>query len=212
MDNLVLINKVFGIDEDYVPDDLVICDNNENNCHKYVDPTLKPMIKKEVYKYFLKLREEALKEKLDIIIDSGYRSGAYQKDIWHKHFDREFLKLSKEFPMLNKDQITRMAINNTNNLVARPGHSEHQTGLAFDIACFRNGIYCDEIGDCEEVKWMDNNAHKYGFILRYPKGKESITGFDYEPWHYRFIGESYSSYCHNNNLTLEEYHQKLLKK
>lgn len=83
---------------------------------------------------------------------------------------------------------------------ARPGHSEHQSGLAFDVGAIDNNY-----GDTNEGIWLKNNAHKYGFIIRYPKGKEYITGYSYEPWHIRYVGVDASTYIYNNNLTLEEY-------
>ena len=83
---------------------------------------------------------------------------------------------------------------------ARPGHSEHQTGLAFDITSL-NSSY----GETEEGIWLRENCFKYGFIIRYPKGKEHITGYAYEPWHIRYVGVEHATYIMNNNLTLEEY-------
>ena len=212
MDKLLLVNKSYGIDEGYVPNDLVVCDNNENNFHHFLNPNLKPMIRKEVYEYFTKLRTEALKCGFDIIIDSGFRSSDYQKDIWCDHYFKEYLKLKKECPSMSDMLVNALATNNTDLLVARPGHSEHQTGFAIDIGCFREGQYSDEITNSDEFYWMDENAHKYGFILRYPLGKEDITGYSYEPWHYRYIGVNDALNCYLNNYTLEEYHQKVLKK
>ena len=97
--------------------------------------------------------------------------------------------------------------------VALPGCSEHQTGYAFDAANYVDGIYNEVLGE-EEIAWLNYNAYKYGFILRYPKGKEEITGFIYEPWHYRYVGKDISNILYNNGnwITLEEYHQKLIRK
>jgi D-alanyl-D-alanine carboxypeptidase len=89
---------------------------------------------------------------------------------------------------------------------ARPGHSEHQTGLAVDVG---NGGGCDlEIcfADTAEGKWVANNAYKYGFVVRYPKGKESITGYQYEPWHLRYLGVAEATAVFNSGKTLEEYY------
>ena len=87
---------------------------------------------------------------------------------------------------------------------ARPGYSEHQTGLAIDVkdgsgqyAFFKNS---------DEYKWMKDNAHKYGFILRYPEGKEHITGFSFEAWHYRYVGVDVATFIYENDLTFDEYH------
>ena len=86
---------------------------------------------------------------------------------------------------------------------ARAGHSEHQTGLAVDVAG-SNDSY-DDFEASIEFNWMKKNAHKYGFILRYPKGKEKITGFKYEPWHYRYIGIDIATEIYEKDITLEEY-------
>jgi D-alanyl-D-alanine carboxypeptidase len=86
---------------------------------------------------------------------------------------------------------------------ARPGHSEHQTGLCFDL----NSID-DSFAYTNEGKWVNNNAHLYGFIIRYPKGKESITGYQYESWHLRYVGKDLANKLYNdgNWLTMEEYY------
>ena len=91
---------------------------------------------------------------------------------------------------------------------ARPGHSEHQTGLAVDVEG-SNKDY-DNFEKSIEFKWMQNNAHKYGFILRYPKGKTHITGFKYEPWHYRYVGKMVAEIIYKENITLEEYYDKYI--
>ena len=94
--------------------------------------------------------------------------------------------------------------------MAIPGSSEHQTGLAFDVAFIRNNEYSLIALETDpEIKWLLKNAYKYGFILRYPKDKENITGYSYEPWHYRFVGIKLAKMLYKNNLTLEEYYKKI---
>lgn len=89
---------------------------------------------------------------------------------------------------------------------APPGHSEHQTGLAFDFGGAEKTHWLKEsFGKTKEGKWLNENAHKYGFILRYPKGKENITGYQYEPWHYRYIGSKNAAKLKSSGKTLEEY-------
>ena len=83
---------------------------------------------------------------------------------------------------------------------ARPGHSEHQTGLAFDVGSIDNNY-----GNTAGGKWLANNCYKYGFIIRYPKGKQNITGYQYEPWHIRYLGNPLATDVHNSGLCLEEY-------
>lgn len=184
----VLINKENKLDKDYVPKDLIITDENENNFHQFIDPNHKPMISKKVYPYFLKMQEDALKEGYNIILDSGYRSYEYQLNLWNNYIEKYGLEKTKK-------------------LVAPPGASEHQSGLAFDVAFMRNNQFVEHVtDDLSETKWMMKNAHKYGFILRYPKGKENITGYGYEPWHYRFVGINLATKLYNENITLEEYY------
>ena len=86
------------------------------------------------------------------------------------------------------------------SLVALPDYSEHQTGFAVDISY--NGV---NIGNSRQGKWLADNSYKYGFILRYPKNKEHITGISFEPWHYRYIGQPHAYFCYKNDLCLEEY-------
>lgn len=88
---------------------------------------------------------------------------------------------------------------------AKPGYSEHQTGLAFDLAAISRECYLEEcFEDLPSGKWLAQNAHSYGFILRYPKGKESITGYTYEPWHFRYVGKSLAMALRDSGLTFDE--------
>lgn len=85
--------------------------------------------------------------------------------------------------------------------VAEPGKSEHELGLALDINADENGFSSDR----EVYDWLSENAYRYGFILRYPQGKEHITGIDHEPWHYRYVGKEYAQEIYTQQITLEEY-------
>jgi len=132
-------------------------------------------INKEVYKYYKKLKKVALKNNFDIQAFSGFRSYSYQQSIY---VDSPYQAL--------------------------PGESEHQTGLALDISLLEIGLI-PEMGDYPIYDFLSKNAHKYGFILRYPKGKEAITGYNFEPWHYRYVGLKHAKAIYNRNITLEEY-------
>ncbi|MDR0918468.1 MAG: M15 family metallopeptidase, partial [Oscillospiraceae bacterium] len=90
------------------------------------------------------------------------------------------------------------------NLVAKPGFSEHETGFAFDLAVLNGDTRMDFTGE-DEYSWIQENAHKFGFILRYNKDKVGLTGIAYEPWHYRYVGIPHATYMYENNLCLEEY-------
>ena len=118
---------------------------------------------------------------LDMWVCSGFRSYNVQKNLYNNYVKRDGVK--------NADRYS-----------ARPGYSEHQTGLAFDIN------YADSrFAGTEQAIWLAENAYKYGFILRYPEGKEHITGYKYEPWHYRYIGVENATKIFSSGLTLEEY-------
>ena len=123
----------------------------------------------------------ALKDGVKLKIISGFRSYGYQEEIYNIYV--------KEFGEAK-----------TNTFSAKPGHSEHQTGLAIDI-CEDSDKF---IGTKEDI-WLQQNAHKFGFIIRYPKGKEYITGYKYEPWHLRYLGTKHSKIIYDKNITLEEY-------
>ena len=190
LDYEILINKDNLLPNDYVPHNLVILDENENNFHQYADPTLKPMIREDILPDLQQLLEAAKIAGFSIIVDSGYRSYYYQKDILDKNIEENGLEYAMQF-------------------VAPPGASEHQIGLCFDIAYFYDGTYNDDVKEDDvEVKWLIENSYKYGFILRYPKGKECVTGYNFEPWHFRYVGKHLAYILHKNNETLEEYYQR----
>ena len=112
---------------------------------------------------------------------SGFRSHQKQIELYNRYVARD-----------GKDAADTYS--------ARPGHSEHETGLTFDI-----GAVDDNYGETAPGKWLASHAHEYGFIIRYPKGKEHITKYQYEPWHVRYVGVEHATKIYENQLTLEEY-------
>lgn len=179
----VLVNKNNKLTSDYIPYDLEVIDINYSCEDKY--------LRHEARINFEKLAKKAKEEGFNIIAVSTYRSYDYQERLYNKYvIDKGFY-------------YADMAS-------ARAGHSEHQTGLAVDVA--NSNLDYDNFEDTKEFNWMKNNAHKYGFILRYPKGMFHITGFKYEPWHYRYVGIDIATYIYKNNLTLEEYKSMQNKK
>ncbi len=175
----ILVNKEYGLPEDYIPNDLIEIDK------KY---SIKGMAKKEACEAFIKMVEDALKINLHIINESAYRSYERQKEL----YDEEYNKKG----------------NKANDTIALPGHSEHQTGLAFDLCTDTHNMY--EFENTEEFIWLSKHAHEYGFILRYPKNKKDITGYNYEPWHYRYLGDL-ATKVYKSNLTYDEYYKKSSK-
>lgn len=125
---------------------------------------------------------------MDIHTDvSGFRTYAYQKQLYDSYVAKDGVALADTYS-------------------ARPGHSDHQTGLTFDLK-HKNGQLmgkADHIKAAAEIEWVAQNAHKYGFIVRYPKEKDSITGYMYEPWHLRYLGSDASA-VYSSGLTMEEY-------
>jgi len=128
-----------------------------------------------------KMFAAAKKEGLNLFVRSGFRSYSTQKYLYNSYVKRD-----------GKAAADRYS--------ARPGHSEHQTGLAFDINKANSSF-----AGSPEAKWLAKNCHKYGFIIRYPKGKESITGYIYEPWHVRYLGIETATSVYDSGLCLEEY-------
>lgn len=141
----------------------------------------------QMYDAFEKMRLDAKNDGLTISIKSGYRSYEVQKELYEYYVKKDGEEKASTYS-------------------AKPGTSEHQLGLAIDIS---NGNKTKTIGDwfndTPQAQWLYKNAHKYGFILRYPKGKEHITGYKYESWHYRYVGTEHSYNFIENDLTLEEY-------
>ncbi len=181
MNYLILVNRDNLLDRTYTPNNLVVTKS------KYKDNIL---INDKVYNMFLFMQLEALKNGYDIDIMSGYRDYRYQNKIYNKLIKKKGMHYAFRY-------------------IAPAGASEHQTGLAIDICIYRNNkCYIEhEIENYLEIKWLHNNAHRFGFILRYPYLKEDVTGYNYEAWHFRYVG-NLASYIFYNNLTLEEYLQK----
>lgn len=98
----------------------------------------------------------------------------------------------------------RVYANKGGDIATVPGHSEHHTGLAFDISLYREGIIHDFDGT-GDYDWIFRNCHKYGYVVRYPENKVDVTGISYEPWHFRYVGKEHAYYMYSNNLCLEEY-------
>lgn len=138
---------------------------------------------KETLSAFEKMKSAAKKDGLTLYIASGFRSYARQKTIYNNYVSRDGRKAADTYS-------------------ARAGYSEHQTGLAFDL----NNV-SSAFDNTKEAKWLSSNCYKYGFILRYPKGKENETGYIYESWHFRYVGEELAKKLYNdgNWITLESY-------
>ena len=174
-----LINKYYVLNEDAEFNDLVTIDE------KYSNGTQK--IRKVAYKPLLNMIGDAKKDNISLTVVSSFRT-----------YDRQLY--------LFNNSVNKNGIEHALKYSAKPGHSEHQLGLAVDL----NSVD-PSFEKTKEYEWLKNNSYKYGFILRYQKDKENITGFAYEPWHYRYVGIDAATKMFEKNLSLEEYYVKYSK-
>ncbi len=202
---LILANKSTLIGEDYVPGRLAALDSryvvNQERVYE-----LEENAALAVTAMLDEMRECGFE---NIYVTSAYRSYAYQQWLFDYYMGQE----RAADPSLSEEQIKEKVLSYS----AAPGSSEHQTGLCVDLYVTpgmrelenygREGKYTDDIGfaETEEYQWLLENAHKFGFILRYPENKTAITGYAYESWHYRFVGIHAATEIYENGGTLEEY-------
>ncbi len=143
------------------------------------------------------VRELHAKGYSDIVITSAYRTYAYQESLFSRYIREEKAK--------HPDWTDAQCEAEVLTYSARPGTSEHQTGLCLDLISARTVALDESFAAHPVYAYLCENAHRFGFILRYPKGKETITGYTYEPWHYRYVGVEEAERIHASGLTLEEY-------
>lgn len=180
----VVVNKSRNLLSTYVPDDLVSVNELPTSLQNPEVNQLRKVAFEALKDLFLHAQEE---KSLKLYARSGYRSYNTQKSLYSSYVRNNGQEAADKFS-------------------AKPGQSEHQTGLAMDITCEAMNYKLDDtFGETEEGKWVMENAHRFGFVIRYPKGKEEITGYQYEPWHLRYVGLSLSKEIHEKNITLEEY-------
>ncbi|QQZ11116.1 M15 family metallopeptidase [Heyndrickxia vini] len=186
---LALVNKTYSIGS-YIPNDLV----RPNVQFSFGDQDIeKSYMRKEAANALEKMFQNAKSDGIELYASSGYRSYKRQKEV-----------LNAEIANVGKEKAVQA--------VATPGQSEHQTGLAMDITSqSENFLLTESFEKQKEGIWLRKHAHEYGFILRYPKGKEKITGYEYEPWHFRYVGKKCASIIYTNNWTLEDYFKHVKK-
>jgi len=183
--NTILVNKYYAIDSTFEPKDLVNIDSKYRTRND-------AQMTKEATEAFNKLASDAQKEGYTILAMSTYRSYSRQKTIYNNYVSYDGVKKADTYS-------------------ARPGHSEHHTGLAVDVKN-KDKVYT-KFGETEEFIWMKENAHKYGFILRYTTENEFITGYKNEPWHYRYVGIEIATQMKKENISsYEEYYFMYLDK
>lgn len=143
-----------------------------------------------IYPDLQNMFDDARKQGIYPVVSEGYRTHQQQQDIMDEKINA----------FIDEGYSEKDAKKLAEDWVALPGTSEHELGIALDI-----NADIDFCSDTEVYDWLANNAHNYGFILRYPSGKESITGIDYEPWHYRYVGKENASEIYSKQITLEEF-------
>lgn len=185
---LVLTNKYLKLKENYEPDDL-----EEISQEYFINGNTKVRkMRKEAKEQFEKLSKDSIANGTPVYGQSAYRPYSAQASLYEQ-------------------AVEDMGVAKADNDTARPGHSEHQTGLTIDVSSTKAGNMLS-FGETESFKWMQENAHKYGFILRYPENYENIHGFMYESWHYRYVGVEVATDMYNNykGMTYDEYYYKFI--
>ena len=200
MNYQILVNKTHKLDEEYLKNTIIpqIVEVNPIKNNEIVYKTFginekATFLEKKTAEQFEKLRKFAKENNITLGITSGYLSLKQQETKYNYFVRKNGLEFAKKSACI-------------------PGYSEHNTGLALDCDIFRNGkwagIALDKNGEInEQTAWLHSVLPKFGFILRYPKGKESITEMKFEPWHIRYVGEELANYLYSNDLTLEEYYE-----
>lgn len=183
---LVLVNKERNLPSDYIPEGLVIPDV----LFPFEEDIPKKYVRQETADALEALFGQAESEGIYLFASSGYRSYKRQKSI----FDYRAETRGEEV---------------ANQTTAYPGQSEHQTGLAMDVTSRSVGFrLVEEFGQTKEGQWLKDHAHEYGFVIRYPKGKEHITGYSYEPWHLRYVGKDVAEMIISKDITFEDYYEQ----
>ncbi|MGE7132768.1 M15 family metallopeptidase [Lysinibacillus xylanilyticus] len=179
----VLVNKKYAFPEGYEPKDLVY----PNVPFIFNEKIEKRMMREEAAEYLENMFNAANKQNIHLADVSAYRSSQTQTTLFNNYVERDGIEKAKTYS-------------------AVPGTSEHQSGLAIDVSGSDGSCAADDcFANTEEAAWLEDNAHKYGYIIRFPKDKENITGYQYEPWHIRYVGVNLATELYNNGLTLEEY-------
>ena len=184
-DKLMLVNKYYYLDSNYKVDDLVKVDNMYANLNSN-------SLNKEAYEAIKKLIIDADKLGYNIRINYSYRDYETQEGIYNGYKESKGVEYADSY-------------------AARAGFSEHQTGYSVDVGVqskYSNGSFKSS----KEYTWMKDNSYKYGYILRYPEGKENITGYSFEPWHYRYVGQEAAKYIYEHNITFDEYYAYFIEK
>ncbi len=209
---LILTNKNAPMEPSYVPSDLV-----ELTCNTSYPTQLNRSAALALYELMKEMETLGIS---DVYVTSAYRSYQYQIEVFNRHIAAEMTGFSSSaIACLGMDYIQKNYLDcaktglnyaDAHRVVltysAEPGYSEHQTGLCVDfITESMEGVLDLAFEESEAFAYLSAHAHEFGFILRYPKEKTLLTGYTYEPWHYRFVGREAATEIYNGNWSLEEY-------
>lgn len=182
---LMLVNKYYHLNKDYIPENLVTISTT------YAWGIYgSQKVTKDTYDAFLKMWNASHDNGFYLMVSSSYRDYNQQESVYNTYKTKQGEKYADK-------------------IAARPGYSEHQTGYSLDI--FEKGYTQKTFQDSDSYKWLQDNAYKYGFIERYPLDKVSITGYEFESWHYRYVGIEAATYIYNNHITFDEYYAYFVK-
>lgn len=182
---LRIVSVDYPIDENYVPDHLRVVNVTSDHPQE---------LRRDAAEHLETMFEDASKAGVSLKLLSGYRDYTLQKSLWYTYVDRYGLK-------------------HANRIDDHPGASEHQLGLAVDLGWQNNACVLRQcFGNDPNYQWLLDHAHEYGYIPRYPKGKEDITKIMYSPWHFRYVGERNAEKLHEANQTMEEFYKEYLPK
>ncbi len=210
---LILANKEHPLSKDHVPENLV-----EYSGKTYYEKEV--MLEARVAQAVLSMTREMEADGIsDLFVTSGYRSYTYQQRLFANYLASEMSGISTEaYAYFGEDYIAKnytqkglTKLNKTDATVvvksysAEAGYSEHQTGLCVDFITSTMSTLDRSFETSEAFAWLSENAYRFGFILRYPETKEEVTGYSYEPWHYRFVGREVATAIYFRGMTLEEF-------
>ncbi|GAB3790903.1 D-alanyl-D-alanine carboxypeptidase family protein [Virgibacillus kimchii] len=182
-EQLALVNKEFALPEDYSPEDLVVPDIP----FPFEDDLPQKQMREIAAEPLEEMFQAAEEAGLELYAQSGFRS-----------YDRQ--------DAIFASNVNQHGEEDANNFSARPGESEHQTGLSMDVTSPDVGFGLTvEFAETDEGKWLKEHAANFGYIIRYPEGKEDITQYQYEPWHLRYVGEQAAKEITEQDITFEEY-------
>ena len=209
---LILANKTNALDGTYIPAQLTTL-----TCDTTYEMQLDARAAEALYAMLAEMHAAGI---YDIKVTSAYRSYSKQVDLYNGYVEKEKKYISTDaYRVLGQEYIKMTYLDNkifnlssedahivVQSYSAKPGQSEHQTGLCIDfITSTMGGELTEAFETTPAFAWLSQNAYKFGFILRYPKEKEGITGYTYEPWHYRFVGREAATDIYNGGMTLEQY-------